>query len=112
MTDPEADDSTSTSIGLSLRYYTRRVRHNQRWSQEELARRLTEAGLPTARANVGIRERRNSPVGVDEAVALAAILGLPGVDALIEAAAGESCQRCQGAPPPGFACTLCGAGGQ
>lgn len=105
------NDETNARWGLALRYYARRVRLAQRCSQEEFAERLTKAGWPTKGYNVRLRESRNSPVSMDEAVALAAALGLPGVDALLTAT-DAPCERCHGAPPPGFACTVCGAGSE
>ena len=54
----------------------REVRERQRWSQEDLARRLGELGLSMDRAQVARIERRDRKVSIDEAFVLAHALSV------------------------------------
>jgi transcriptional regulator with XRE-family HTH domain len=69
-----------------------------------LAKRMTDLGYPTTGNTIANIETRKTHVHVDMACALAAGLDVP-LSALIDAA----CAHCDGSPPPGFACSTCGA---
>lgn len=73
---------------------------------ETLAEGMTQAGYRVDRtwitkAETGDREQ----ISVDWLMAAADVLGVP-ASALISK---PNCMACQDTPPPGFACTTCGA---
>lgn len=61
----------------------RQVREGQGWSQEELARRLSEVGLRLDPTAITRLERGERSVRVEEAVAVAQTLGVP-LDELLQ----------------------------
>lgn len=98
-------------LSVGLIRAMRAARKARGWSQVEYARRMTEAGYGMSRAAAANREQREeTSVSVDEAAAMAAVLGLS-LDSLVALAAGGQCARCSGSPPSGFTCRTCGAPG-
>lgn len=91
----------------------RRMRKIRRWSAEQLAAKMTEAGCSMTRQVIANRESRlrDKPahVTVDELHAFSEVFGVQMVDLLMDE---PLCERCAGVPPTGFRCLACGAGAE
>lgn len=95
----------------------RALRSSQNLSMRDLARRCATLGFPflneaklwnlVGRTKEGVVREARKGVRIDEVFALANALGVP-FEHLI---AHHECQVCHGAPPAGFVCGTCGAGG-
>jgi transcriptional regulator with XRE-family HTH domain len=80
----------------------RRLREQHGWSARDLGRRSGVAGSTITRIESG----HGTPLGY--AVVVAETLGVP----LAVMFGPVDCDRCDGAPPPGFRCTQCGIEGE
>lgn len=73
MTLPLASEiPTNTDVGLTLRAH----RERRGITREELARAMTEVGVPTVTATLANIERGGRPIRLDEAVAVAVVFDL------------------------------------
>lgn len=83
------------------------LRELKGYSVDELARRVSEAGVTITRQGIAQQERgRTRSVTVDYMFAAATALGVSPASLL----GLEPCERCGGSPPPGFICAVCGIG--
>ncbi len=86
----------------------RRLRLQRKWSAKRLAELLADVGCPISRSVIANRESGShvtSHVSVDELYGLAKVF-----DVAVEVLVAERvmCPRCEGEPPIGFTCNLCG----
>lgn len=83
----------------------RGMRQKQRMSASELARRMTEYGLPTTRITIAHCESGyTKSVSVDWVWAASHALNVPVKTLLF----GPDCLVCDDSPPTGFTCNSCG----
>ncbi|MGW4648065.1 helix-turn-helix domain-containing protein [Kitasatospora sp. NPDC004289] len=85
----------------------RRHRLADGMSAQALADALTANGHPIARSTIAKQETgKATAITVDQVVATAQVFKIP-PEALLS---DMPCAICEGEPPAGFACNLCGAG--
>jgi hypothetical protein len=96
------------AAGDNVRWNVLRLRTERRLSTPRLSAALKELDRPIAATGITKIEKGDRRVDVDDLVALAAALSVTPVQ-LLEPP--TECATCHGTPPPGFACTACGAGG-
>lgn len=93
-------------VGHNLRSNVKALRKARALTYAALSALLADAGWPIPIMGLRRIEHGERRVDVDELVALASVFGVTPTY-LLEPA--PSCGTCHGAPPPGFACTGCGA---
>lgn len=93
--------------GHAVALNVKRFRELRGMTVYALSDALKAAGRPITPSAVAKIEKRQRQVTVDDLSALASALKVPS-PRMLEAA--SRCVTCHDAPPPGFACTDCGAG--
>lgn len=105
--DPSTTGGGQYPIATEVAGRMRALRKFRDWSQEQLARQVTQRGYAVKREwLMDFEIGRKREVSVDFVVALAAALHVP-VLALLGLV---PCRVCDGAPRLGTACSECGAG--
>jgi transcriptional regulator with XRE-family HTH domain len=106
VTATEVSNKLSVRVALNAR----RLRTARRWSVRDLSRRLRSLGCPISPATLCGRETGSRParVSVDELAGLAEVFGVSPADLLSEDLT-VTCSNCNGEPPSGFSCCICGA---
>ncbi len=94
---------SSKPLGDLIAARIKHLRKQARMPYAELSARLTELGQSIPRLGLARTERGERRLDVDEVVALAAALGVRPGDLF-----DPTCGRCDGSPPPGMVCGLCG----
>lgn len=85
----------------------RTIRKQRGMTAAELAEGMTRAGYRVDRTWITKAENGGrQEISVDWLMAAAEVLDVPAVSLLGK----PCCEQCNDAPPPGFACTKCGAG--
>lgn len=92
--------------GDNVRSNVQWLRNERRLTYVEMAQRLAENGRSIPVLGLRRIERGERRVDVDDLVALADLFRVTPAQLLNPL---TPCGTCHGAPPPGFACTVCGA---
>jgi transcriptional regulator with XRE-family HTH domain len=104
--EPKRKSPTAVTNRLVAR--ARAFRIARRWTQSDLAERLSALDWPLTTATaISKMESGLRLVSVDEAFVLAEAFGVT-VEMLLSP---TGCDTCDDAPPPGFQCRTCGAEG-
>lgn len=82
-----------------------RLRAHRGLSTRQLSAALAAAGRPVPASGITRVEQAERRVDVDDLVAFAKAFGVPPTALLGQ----PDCASCLDTPPPGFACTTCGA---
>lgn len=93
-------------VGQNVQRNVQRLRAQRRMTFVELSGHLDTLARPIPVLGLRRIETGTRRVDVDDLAALAAVFDVTPVY-LLEPPPG--CETCQGAPPPGFACTACGS---
>lgn len=98
-----AQGVVSAEVGARIK----RARKGRGFSAQALADAITARGYAVHRATIAkIENGIQETTPVDVVVHAARVLQVPVLTLLGD---GEWCEHCHDAPPPGFACTHCGA---
>lgn len=94
-------------VGIEVAQNIAAFRRRSEMTTRELSAALGSAGRPIPASGITRIELRQRRVDVDDLMALSKALGCS-VKALME---GPTCAVCLDAPPEGFTCNACAAGG-